>query len=268
MKPRPLSIMKLLAVETATTRLSVAVMEGSRVLVRADTETSGRHAKYLISTIDELLKSQQLSLADVQGLAVSIGPGSFTGLRVGLATMLGFRMATGLPLAAVPTLEAMAWNLRPPRNASVAARSRPSGVQTDASVAATLCPILKARTGEVYWALYRWAGGTLTQMGSEQVGSLESMARSLNGADGSTVVYGEGWETHKAEFSRLFERMNVHVHEGPPEAMSASAVSVGLAGLDRLARGEVAGSVVSPRYVQRAEADIMMERRAAGAGIS
>jgi tRNA threonylcarbamoyladenosine biosynthesis protein TsaB len=94
------------------------------------------------------------------------------------------------------------------------------------------------------------------------------MVRSLNGVEGPTVVYGEGWEVYKTEFLRMFERLNVHVQQGPPEAMPASAVSVGLAGLDRLVRGEVAGSVVSPRYVQRAEADIMMERRAAGAGIS
>lgn len=251
--------MKLLAVETATGCLSVAVLDGARVMARADKAAGGQHAKYLIPTIDQILTSLGLTLADLGGLAVSIGPGSFTGIRVGLATVMGFRTARGLPLATVPTLEAMAWNLRPPWDASVAARSWQSGVHIDEPLP-VLCPILRARTGEVFWALYQWtSAGMLTQAGAEQVGSLESMATSLHGP---ALVYGEGWETNKTELRRIFKSTTHNVCEGPPEAMAASAVSVGLAGLDRLDRGDVAGLGLSPRYVQRAEAEIMRERRA------
>src|SRR5215831_11130885 len=104
--------MKVLAVETATSWQSVAVLDDSRVLARYDQDAAGSHAKLLLPTIDRLLHETSLTLKQLDGLAVSIGPGSFTGLRVGLATLLGFRTITGLPMAIVPTLEGLAWNLR------------------------------------------------------------------------------------------------------------------------------------------------------------
>ncbi|HKW85861.1 MAG TPA: tRNA (adenosine(37)-N6)-threonylcarbamoyltransferase complex dimerization subunit type 1 TsaB, partial [Nitrospiraceae bacterium] len=203
------------------------------------------HAKWLVPTIDRVLASGGLTLSDLDGLAVSIGPGSFTGLRVGLATMLGLRVVTGLPLAAVPTLEAMAWNLR--------------------SADLPLCPILRCRRGEVYWALYQWtSAGALRCITAERVGPLELLAQSINGP---TLVFGEGWQTYRDDIRRL---LGARACEAPPEAMAASAVSVGLAGLERLARGEVAGQGLSPRYVQRAEAELSGCGRAgtrpAGAG--
>ncbi|MBI4401888.1 MAG: tRNA (adenosine(37)-N6)-threonylcarbamoyltransferase complex dimerization subunit type 1 TsaB [Nitrospirae bacterium] len=226
--------MKLLAVETATGCQSVAVLDGTAVLARSDEETQGAHAKRLIPTIDRVLTSSGFTLADLEGLAVSIGPGSFTGLRVGLATMTGIRMVTGIPLAAVPTLEAMAWNLRDPDQ--------------------VLCPILKARTGEVYWAQYRWtSAGHLTTIMEERVGPLELVARSL---EGPTLVFGEGWQIYRDELRRLLDLREGDAREASREAMAASAVSVGLAGLARLARGDAAGQGLSPRYVQRAEAEL------------
>lgn len=224
--------MKLLAVETATNWQSVAILEGSRVLASSGEEAGGAHAKKLLPIIDRLLRENDLSLGALDGLAVSIGPGSFTGLLVGLATMMGFRMVAGLPLAAVPTLEAMAWNVRH--------ADRP------------LCPILLARTGAVYWAMYRWTTeGRLTQIRAEQVGSLEELATSIAGP---AVVLGEGWLAYGDELRRLLGPEAREVVEAPREAMRASAVSVGLAGLERLARQDLAPLGLAPRYVQQPEA--------------
>lgn len=231
--------MKLLAVETATFRQSVALLEDTQVLASSDEDTAGAHAKWLVPTIDRLLRSVDLSLADLNGLAVSIGPGSFTGLRVGLATMLGFRLVTGLPLAAVPTLEGLAWNLRG---------------ETD-----PLCPMLKARAGEVYWGLYQWtSAGNLQPRTEDRVGSLESLATAIQGP---TLVVGEGWVLNRPELRRLLGPRMRDIREAAPEAMGASAVSVGLAGLDLLKRGMVAGPGLAPRYVQRTEAEIRWQAK-------
>ncbi len=233
--------MRILAVETATSWQSVAIVDGDVVVARADEEAAGSHARLLVPAIDRLLTSCGMVLTDMAGLAVSIGPGSFTGLRVGLATMLGFRAVTGLPLAAVPTLEAMAWNLR-------GAEPR-------------LCPLLRARTGEVYWAQYEWLpDGSIKQVQEEQVGAIEAMARSVQGP---TLMFGEGWALHKKELCRLLEKSSRETGEVPPEAMRPSAVSVGRAGAERLRQGHVAGPGLSPRYVQRPEAEVMWERRGA-----
>ncbi len=234
--------MKILAVETATAWQSVAILEGERVLARSDRDAEGSHARWLVPTIDRLLASTHLDLGQLDGLAVSIGPGSFTGLRVGLATMLGFRAVTGLPLAVVPTLEGLAWNLR--------------------GTALPICPILKSRTGEVYWALYRWSvEGTLRQLAAERVGPPTLIGRDITEP---TLVLGDGWARYAVDIREALADRASLLREGPVEAMRPSAVSIGLAGLERLSRGDVAGLGVAPRYVQRAEAEIKYERRPAG----
>ncbi len=231
--------MKVLAVDTATAWQSVAVLDDREVLARADEDADRAHAKRLVPAIDRVLASCGMALTDLDGLAVSIGPGSFTGLRVGLATMLGFRMVTGLPLAAVPTLEAMAWNLR--------------GVELP------LCPMLKARAGEVYWSLYQWRdGGTLQSLQDERVGPVGTVAQSLRGP---VMVFGEGWRLHGKELRPVLAENAIDVREAPSTASYPSAVSVGLAGLARLRRGDIAGRGVAPKYVQRAEADVVWDRR-------
>jgi tRNA threonylcarbamoyladenosine biosynthesis protein TsaB len=233
--------MRILAVETATAWQSVAIVEGDTVLARSDEDAAGSHARRLVPAIDRLLTSCGMTLTDMEGLAVSIGPGSFTGLRVGLATVMGFRSVTGLPLAAVPTLEAMAWNLRGTEH--------------------LLCPMLRARAGEVYWARYQWlSGSALKQMQEEQVSTVETLVQML---PGPALMFGEGWELHKQDFRRLLDGRLRDLGEAPPGAMRPSAVSVGRAGAERIRRGQVAGQGLSPRYVQRAEAEAVWERRGA-----
>lgn len=227
--------MFLLAIDTATPRQSVALLDGPRILARSDEDAEGAHAKKLVPAIDRLLAANKLALPDLGGLAVSIGPGSFTGLRVGLATMLAFRSVTGLPLAAVPTLEAMAWNV--------------CGAEE------TVCPMLKARAGELYWALFRWRSGQLERMGDDQVGSPRMAAQSIQG---STIALGNGWEAYGEEVIRCLAPGVIRA--APREAMAASAVSVGLAGFILLERGEKAGAAISPRYIQRSEAELKWGR--------
>ncbi len=234
--------MRILAIETATAWQSVAILDGDTVLARSDRNTEGSHAKWLVPTIDRLLSSAGLELAQLDGFAVSIGPGSFSGLRVGLATMLGFRAVTGLPLAVVPTLEALAWNLR--------------------GAALPICPIIKSRTGEVYWAVYQWTGdGALRQLVGEQVGPPNQVDQAIHGP---TLVLGDGWQRYAADIRLTLADRASFLREAPDEAMLPSAVSIGLAGLERLSRGEIAGLSVAPCYVQRSEAEIKYERRPAG----
>ncbi|MDH4187703.1 MAG: tRNA (adenosine(37)-N6)-threonylcarbamoyltransferase complex dimerization subunit type 1 TsaB [Nitrospira sp.] len=228
--------MKVLAVETATSWQSVAILDDSRVLARHDQDAAGSHAKLLLPTIDRLFSETGLTLDRLDGLVVSIGPGSFTGLRVGLATLLGFRTISQLPLAVVPTLEGMAWNLR--------------GSESQ------LCPILNSRRGELYWALFRWVGeNRLERVVSEQVGTPSMLGQSLRGP---SLVLGEGWTVEEAAIREALSD-SVTVAEAPALAMKPSAVSIGLAGIERLRRGESAGVGIGPFYVQRTAAELKFE---------
>lgn len=227
--------MKVLAVETATSWQSVAILDDSRVLARHDQDAAGSHAKLLLPTIDRLFHETGLTLKQLDGLVVSIGPGSFTGLRVGLATILGFRTISRLPLAVVPTLEGMAWNLR--------------GTST------LLCPILNSRREELYWALFRWTSDDrLERVVSEQVGTPIILGSSLTE---SVLVFGEGWTVEELAI-RASTSSSVTVTEAPDFA-KPSAVSIGLAGIERLRRGEYAGTGISPLYVQRTAAELKYE---------
>ncbi|WP_447977129.1 tRNA (adenosine(37)-N6)-threonylcarbamoyltransferase complex dimerization subunit type 1 TsaB [Candidatus Nitrospira bockiana] len=237
--------MKLLAVETATSRQSVALFDGETVVAADDRDAGGQHARYLVSGVDRLLARVGWRLTDLDALAASLGPGSFTGLRVGLATMMGFRMVTGLPIVGVPTLEAMAWNLR--------------------SESSLLCPMLRARAREVYWAFFRWERDRLQSVGPERVGSLEQAAASWPESPESAIVYGEGWEANREELTALLGSSR-EIREPRAAARVASAVSVGYAALRKLASGEPLERVSAPRYVQRAEAELVLERRKALAG--
>src|SRR5207244_4677454 len=104
--------MKVLAVETATSWQSVAILDESRVLACHDQDAAGSHAKLLLPTIDRLFSETGLTLKQLDGLVVSIGPGSFTGLRVGLATILGIWSISLLILMVVQPVAGMTGAMR------------------------------------------------------------------------------------------------------------------------------------------------------------
>ena len=226
--------MKILAIETATADQSVAILDDDRVLAWAEQSEPNSYAKWLVPAIDQVLRDCRLSLSDLDGLALSIGPGSFTGLRVGLATLLGFRSVTGLPVAAVPTLEALASNVeRGPL---------------------PICPILKCRQGELYWAQYEWVGaGELKTVLEERVGRPTAVSQTLCKP---TVVVGPAWQLYGDQIATATDRRHDHFQPAPPERIKPSAVSVGLLGLARLKRGELFETGQTLHYVQRAEAEL------------
>lgn len=229
----------VLAIDTATVWQSVALLRGERVLALVEQDADGSHARSLMGAIDRVLRESNLSLKDLQGLAVSIGPGSFTGLRVGLATMLGFRAVLGIPIAPVPTLEAMAWNLR--------------------DVKGLLVPILKSRHNEVYWAAYEWLPGLGLQTRMvEQVGPPSSVARAIQ-AGGACTVFGDGWQAYGQAIRQAIEAVGGQVEEVAPEQQRPSAISIGLAGSLHLEANQGPGEELVPRYVQRTEAEVKFD---------
>lgn len=229
--------MKILAIETATAWQSIAILEDDAVVARRDQDAGGAHGLLLLPSIDRMLVDVGLQLSSLDGLACSIGPGSFTGIRVGVATCLGLRAATGLPLALVPTLEAMAWGVK--------------------STMLPICPVLTSRRGELYWAIFRRQDeGGLECILSEHVGPPELMAKSLTE---HSLVFGDGWVSMESEI-RAALSSSATVSSGPQDVAKPSAVNVAILGMHRLRRGDIAGDCVAPRYVQRTEAELKYEQ--------
>ncbi len=136
--------MKLLAIDTSTDYLSVAVMDGRKVLSRVHRKVPRSHSSLLMPTIDSCLTQARLGLAKIGVFAVSVGPGSFTGLRIGVATIKGLAFVTKAPIVAVPTLDAIAENGR--------------------RICGILCTVLDARKGKVYACIYRSDGQTVRKL--------------------------------------------------------------------------------------------------------
>ncbi|ODT45653.1 MAG: tRNA (adenosine(37)-N6)-threonylcarbamoyltransferase complex dimerization subunit type 1 TsaB [Nitrospira sp. SCN 59-13] len=231
----------LLAIDTATAWQSVALLRGEKVLALVEQDADGSHARSLMGAIDRVLREGGVRLKELHGLAVSIGPGSFTGLRVGLATMLGFRAVLGLPIAPVPTLEAMAWNFRDAKG--------------------LLVPVLKSRHNEVYWAVYEWLPESgLRTVIAEQVGPPSSVARALQSSNACTV-FGDGWQAYENDIRAAIEAAGGQVQEVSWEKHRPSAVNVGFVGGQRLDGEQIAEQELVPRYVQRTEAEVKFDEQ-------
>lgn len=228
--------MYVLGIETATKTGSVAVASENGIIAEYTLNIEVTHSERLMATVDRVLQDAGLALSAMDGFAVSVGPGSFTGLRVGLSTVKGLAFATGKPVAAVPTLKALAWNL--------------------AFAAYPLCPLLDARKSEVYAAVYRYEGAELIQGMQETVISLEALAARLGG---TTVFTGEAALLFRREIEHYF---GDRARFAPRAASLPSAASVAEIGLSLVQLGAVTDpDVLTPMYIRRPEAEVAWEKR-------
>jgi tRNA threonylcarbamoyl adenosine modification protein YeaZ len=155
--------MKLLAIDTSTDYLSIAVTDGAATLARCHTKADRRHSILLVPTIARLLKKARLKIKDMGCFAVSVGPGSFTGLRIGVTVVKGFAYALKKPIVAVPTLDCIAENAK-----------KENGV---------ICPVLDARKGKVYACIYRSDGKKLKRLSRYLLLPYEELLKKLKRYD-------------------------------------------------------------------------------------
>jgi tRNA threonylcarbamoyladenosine biosynthesis protein TsaB len=220
---------RLLAVETSTRAGGVALLEGERLRGEYVLDVSATHSERLMPAIDRLLGDAGWAAPDLQALAVAVGPGSFTGLRIGLSAVKGLALALGIPVAAVPTLDAIA--------ASLPFSSLP------------VCPVLDARKGEVYACRYRWDGTAMRREWEYLALTPDDLASRL---DEPTILLGDG--AHLVE--------TPHARTAPPHRRGPSPGAVAVLGVERLARGDtVVASELVPIYLRPSEAEL--KRRAA-----
>lgn len=217
-----------LALETSAERGSVALFDDERLLGEAWLDARERHAASLLVCLDRLLSEQKRTLADVDQIALSIGPGSFTGLRIGLATALGLSYGTKRTLVPVPTLAALA---------------------TRAQVALPIATVLDAQRGEVYAGLYRADGTALT---ADSCGGIADFLDRLPEA-GELAFIGCGVAAHR---EAILKRLGARAYILPSEAGRLGAADVGRLGAKLAAEGHAtAPERVELRYLRRAEAE-------------
>ena len=228
--------MYILGIETSTKTGSVAVVAENGVIAQYSLNIEVTHSERLMSTVDRVLKDTGVTIAEMGGFAVAIGPGSFTGLRIGLSTVKGLALATNKPVAAVPTLEALAWNLP--------------------FAAYPVCPLLDARKNEVYAALYQFDGPALVQVMAEAAIPLKELAERISG---KTLFTGEAAHLYRAEIEKQFHDRALFA---PLSAVLPSAATVAEVGLGMIRSGRQADpDNLTPLYIRRPEAEVAWEKR-------
>jgi tRNA threonylcarbamoyladenosine biosynthesis protein TsaB len=190
------------------------------------------HAEVLLPAIDRLLLLTGLTPADVDLLACTVGPGSFTGLRIGVSTVKGLALATGKPVVGVSTLEVLALNAIPSSH--------------------LICPMLDARKNQVYTGLYRMGPDTLPYaVRPEELADVVQFLRKLDQEE--IIFLGEGAIRHE-KLIRETGKGRTILFKSSQQRLMASAV--GLIGLQRYRIGDIANTLTfAPRYLRLSEAE-------------
>ena len=222
--------MLVMGIDTSTTQGGVALLSGQGVICEYTLNIKATYSERLLPLIDRALQDAGITLGQVDGFAVAVGPGSFTGLRIGLSTAKGLAVVGGQPLVGVSTLEAMAWTLP--------------------FCAHPVCPILDARKGEIYCALFRHEGDRLIRLMDD---TATAPGRLLSRIQQPTVFLGDGLVAYEGLVQSQLKELALF----PPLAgRGGRAAAVAELGRRRLLRGDRDDLMqLAPQYLRPSEAE-------------
>lgn len=226
--------MKILAFECSTAIASVAVLGDGKIIGEQTVEAGRRHSEQLLPMADSLLTSLGLSLRDIDSVACSVGPGSFTGVRIGAATVKGLGFGTGKPCVGVSSLEALAYGC--------------IGGQRKNSPT-VICPVIGCRRGNVYNALFRWEGDGIIRLCPDRIIGCTELARELVQLAEPTVICGD-------ESSAVAALCPESLLRQPPGSITPSAVGTARLAYKLLREGgEYTDIALSPDYLRPCQAE-------------
>ena len=230
--------MKILAVDTATNSCSVAILNAGSLSAELMTLNDETHSKHLMGLIDNVLEMAGFRIGDMDGMAVTIGPGSFTGLRIGLSTVKGLAHALDKPVVGVSSLDSLAWQCED--------RSH------------LICAILDARKGEVYSATYRFRGNTLTQTRCQAATIPVAAVKRIKEP---CVFIGSGAQLYRGD---IIKTIGDYAHFAPKDQHHIRASSVGFLSLQRFqTRDTNEVSSLVPQYIRKSDAELNLGKKSA-----
>jgi tRNA threonylcarbamoyladenosine biosynthesis protein TsaB len=243
------SIGPVLGLDTGGPQASLAISSNGNLLATA-TPARRAHGEAIVEAISELLRHCDLTVTKLAAIALGIGPGSFTGLRIALSYAKGVALATGCALVGVPSLDALA----------LCALELP-----DLPPQAIICPILDARKSEVYAALYQRTQNGLEKICGEFLAPPQALARHLEGGE-VVVFFGDGAAAYGEVLQSVAgsDRVILAGTSGTP----LPAAMLSALGAMRMACGQAdAAGSLQPLYVRPSEAELKAKRPALDAGL-
>ncbi len=226
--------MKVLALECSATPASVAILEDGKVLASSYVNVKLTHSQTLIPMVENLLKASLTNLNDIDGFAISNGPGSFTGVRIGISVIKGLSISQNNPCVAVSTLHSMALNY----------------IESDCIV----CAVMDARCNQVYNALFDIKDGNVKRLCDDRAlmcDELLSELKTLSQKNKPIIIVGDGTDI----FYPLCEGIE-NIKKSHPKTRFQNAVSVGLIALEEFKKGNTLSSEeLLPAYLRLPQAE-------------
>lgn len=233
--------MKILALDTSTMMATCAVLDENKLLGEYSLNQEETHSEKLVPMIKELLDSLNLNISDIDLYTVALGPGSFTGLRIGVATVKGFAHLFKKPVVGVSTLEALAYNL--PYHKVVV-------------------PMIDARRDRVYTGIYTWVDGKIKTIMEPDVYDIHYLLDQLNEKYDEVIVNGDGSLLHK---DKIREKLNSKVKFATIGQNFCRAISIGELGLMKYQEGhEDDCFTLVPEYLKESQAQRELREREQG----
>lgn len=228
--------MKILALDTSTTSCSTAIVDNGVVGAELTTVNNQTHSKHLMTMIDTVCKMSGIKMAGMDGFAVTIGPGSFTGLRIGISTIKGLAWSLAKPVVGISSLEALAWQCAP--------------------VPYLICPLLDARKHEVYAGRYRYSDGELIKEGDELVSAPLAV---IDDIQEPCVFLGSGAALYRKEISNKLGELSVFAGQRKDHIRASAIAELSIQRFIKHRADEVASLV--PHYIRKSDAELTLQKK-------
>lgn len=229
--------MKILAIDTSGQNCSVAIIDEEKVICDFNLSIGTTHSETLLPMIDEVCKTSKIDLSEVDVLACGIGPGSFTGLRIGIATIKGFALAQNKNVIGVPTLDALAYNI--------------------ANFDGLICSVLDARNNNVYAGIYKYENEKVILQDDYITENLDTLIDILKSKNEKVMFVGDGAVSFKEKFR---EALNEKALFAPLHLNNQLSSSVAKAALDRALVNDFDNAdTLNPMYLKKSQAERTFE---------
>ena len=225
--------MKILAFDSTAKVASVAVTEGDRALLSYSIDNGLTQSELLLPMAESALKALRLDFSDIDAYAVTVGPGSFTGVRIGVSLVKGLAFSKGVPCVPISTLEALSENLR--------------------GAEGIIAPVMDARRSQVYTAIFESDGNKITRLTEDMAIPIAELYERLKTYGKKAYLVGDGYDiTYKALSEMGLDTLAIT----PPLLRMQNAASVGRIAAIKLGQGEyTTDSSLSPIYLRMPQAE-------------
>lgn len=235
--------MKILAIDCTAKPASVAILEEGKVLSSAYTNTGLTHSQTLVPMVDSVLKDAQIPLSDIETFAINAGPGSFTGVRIGVAALKGLVFSDEKNCVPVSTLESCAYNFQ----------GLPGVEDT------LICPAMDARRNQVYTALFRWKDGKAGRLMEDKAIPIAELLEYIAEQGTPVVFVGDGAEL----CYEAAKETSLEATLAPEQLRYQNAVAVAACAERKLAEGfePVRSDDILPVYLRAPQAERELKKR-------